>query len=50
MFGTAPEYRTVNGLRPDAKKHLIFADIEPVCSDEHLIEVFLSIHFSLFSN
>lgn len=31
MLGTAAEYRTVDGLKPDAKKHLIFADIEPVC-------------------
>lgn len=30
MLGTAPEYRTVNGLKPDPEKHLIFADIEPV--------------------
>lgn len=32
MLGAAAEYRTVDGLHPDPKKHLIFADIEPVCS------------------
>lgn len=31
MLGAAPEYQTVNGLTPDPEKHLIFADIEPVC-------------------
>lgn len=32
MLGTAAEYQTVDGLQPDPNKHLIFADIEPVCS------------------
>lgn len=30
MLGAAAEYRTVGGLNPDEKKHVIFADIEPV--------------------
>lgn len=31
MLNTAPEYSTVSGLHPNEDKHLIFADIEPVC-------------------
>lgn len=30
MFGAAAEYQTVKGIHPDANKHTIFADIEPV--------------------
>lgn len=31
MLGTDDVYRTVIGQNPDLDKHLIFADIEPVC-------------------
>lgn len=31
MLGTDDVYRTVIGQNPDLEKHLIFADIEPVC-------------------
>lgn len=48
MFGTAAEYRTINGLKPDAKKHLIFADIEPVCIDSIGIEFQMFDKFGYF--
>lgn len=50
MFGTAAEYRTINGLKPDAKKHLIFADIEPVCIDSIGIEFQMFDKFGHFVN
>lgn len=50
MFGTAAEYRTVNGLKPDAKKHLIFADIEPVCINSIGIEFQMFDKFGHFVN
>lgn len=31
MLETAEDYRTATGLHPDAEKHKIFVDLEPVC-------------------
>lgn len=45
MLGTEDVYRTVIGQNPDMEKHLIFADIEPVCEFKQQ-QIFL--HFSNF--
>lgn len=30
FMDVAPEYQTVSGMKPDAEKHQIFVDFEPV--------------------
>lgn len=45
MLGTDDVYRTVIGQNPDIDKHLIFADIEPVCSFQNFF-VFILPNFN----